>query len=803
MNKSFTVGLFILLMSVLVNCASSTPFQFTVGQGANNHWYEKIVGDQISWENAKSQAASSTYNSISGHLATITSQEENNFIKSMAGPTPSNLVYWIGGFQTLGITAPDGGWQWITDEPWVYTNWDLGEPNDYMGPESEDKLVVGTPGTWNDATPNGVVYGYIVEYEGLPFIEDITVKGPMGDANPVTTEEVTLKAIIKDVPGYEITKVSWSGDGIPANAEGKIYTYTPSRGSHGNKNIQATITYENTATGAIGQDSKNKEFKLFFIKNGDDDRNGNPNWFDYWNQLNVGNRHGISGVKYDKNLEPCGLYYPGTHYVTIGPKGAGTYIIVSSGTTINGIDLFTLVLAHECAHYNHWNMWFNGKTWPQPWSRAPDGDYDSDMIPNYYEDSGIDGIPKTSDQCEGDFTWNGAEKYNVVSPRTNHQDNIYKDDQEWLTYTETDNYNIGPHNQDWASPGKQTNPPESYSISNYQFQEAGLYGRSQTTPSASYQIVEDKWGKDYFIPLLSPPAKFNGIYSDNGIDTDSDKLYNYLEIEVGLDAVTAGSYSIGCGLEDSNGNTIWANNTVNLNTGTQTVKLNFDGLTIRQHRVNGPYSLVLLNLYNESETLVDYVDVAYNTSAYNYVEFQTPSEGLLSDNYADFGIDTDSDGLYEYLTVKVGLNVKTAGDYAIKGWLYDSNGTSIIMANNSTALGGGSQLVSLNFDGLTLCQHRNNGPYYLKDLILYDGDGKEIDYIIYAYTTSAYRYTDFQDSYLDWNPWNDPDSHDGESIALSELQTAIYDWRFGVTLPNGEKVDLTRLQELIYSWRFG
>jgi hypothetical protein len=32
---------------------------------------------------------------------------------------------------------------------------------------------------------------------------------------------------------------------------------------------------------------------------------------------------------------------------------------------------------------------------------------------------------------------------------------------------------------------------------------------------------------------------------------------------------------------------------------------------------------------------------------------------------------------------------------------------------------------------------------------------------------------------------------------LSELQAAIYDWRFGITLANGEKVDIIKLQALI------
>ncbi len=37
---------------------------------------------------------------------------------------------WYGGFQPPGVTPPNSGWEWVTGEPWDYTNWAPGEPND-------------------------------------------------------------------------------------------------------------------------------------------------------------------------------------------------------------------------------------------------------------------------------------------------------------------------------------------------------------------------------------------------------------------------------------------------------------------------------------------------------------------------------------------------------------------------------------------------------------------------------------------------------------------------------------------------
>ena len=64
-------------------------------------------------------------------------------------PTWYQLIdrYWLGGFQDLtspNYSEPSGGWTWVTGEPWSYTNWFPGEPNNTGG--GEDYL--GACRTW-------------------------------------------------------------------------------------------------------------------------------------------------------------------------------------------------------------------------------------------------------------------------------------------------------------------------------------------------------------------------------------------------------------------------------------------------------------------------------------------------------------------------------------------------------------------------------------------------------------------------------------------------------------------------------
>lgn len=68
---------------------------------------------------------------MSGHLATITSAAENQFVSSIG----DLRLYWLGGYQPPGSQEPAGGWTWITGEPFAFNNWDVTEPNNVDGVE--------------------------------------------------------------------------------------------------------------------------------------------------------------------------------------------------------------------------------------------------------------------------------------------------------------------------------------------------------------------------------------------------------------------------------------------------------------------------------------------------------------------------------------------------------------------------------------------------------------------------------------------------------------------------------------------
>ena len=94
----------------------------------------QIVAGSFTWSEAESDAVSR-----GGHLATFGTQAKWNTLVNECG---SRIVVdaWIGGYQPPGSPEPAGNWTWITGEPWIFSTWWPGEPNNQGG--IENSLVV-------------------------------------------------------------------------------------------------------------------------------------------------------------------------------------------------------------------------------------------------------------------------------------------------------------------------------------------------------------------------------------------------------------------------------------------------------------------------------------------------------------------------------------------------------------------------------------------------------------------------------------------------------------------------------------
>jgi hypothetical protein len=164
----------------------------------NGHYYQvKTWGGNTSVSSASSFASAQTFAGMSGYLATITTEAENDFIADYT--TAANA--WIGATDDTSYVNNvsdqryddrEGSWHWFTGpeagrEFWygesggstrngLFENWASGEPNneprnlfDSVGEDFAVTNFNGAIGFWNDALndANGV-NAAIIEYGGMP-----------------------------------------------------------------------------------------------------------------------------------------------------------------------------------------------------------------------------------------------------------------------------------------------------------------------------------------------------------------------------------------------------------------------------------------------------------------------------------------------------------------------------------------------------------------------------------------------------------------------------------------------------------
>jgi hypothetical protein len=173
---------FLLVSVVLLGISASThaaPVQWETVGGGNGHFYDVIlVPGGITWTDADAAARAL---GLGWHLATITSQEENDFVFSLASSNPAfwNLIGgngsgpWFGGFK---VGPRVGDYAWVTGEPFVFTNWGPREP--FGNGERIGLFGFGTliGPFWNDIGPDRLdVVSYLIE---TPFLEETLAVSP-------------------------------------------------------------------------------------------------------------------------------------------------------------------------------------------------------------------------------------------------------------------------------------------------------------------------------------------------------------------------------------------------------------------------------------------------------------------------------------------------------------------------------------------------------------------------------------------------------------------------------------------------
>jgi hypothetical protein len=592
----------------------------------------------------------------------------------------------------------------------------------------------------------------IVISSSAPVIGDITVRG-LGSLNqrPTTGFPVELSSEFTLPPGWSIKNCFWFGmwdPGYGNTSDHCRYQYNaiagdgPDYKTYGPKTAGLKVVF--SYAGVDISATRKVSYNVFFRRDGDDDGDGIPNWFEYWKDDGAVPELSTTTTPIEyKNLGTTSVRGEYNQYfdkIYLGPLAArffdfGTIAKTSycpgfTFTQSDGIDSIAMEIAHEARHkwsiYTQWDL--------DPSAGGWEGLLDSDYhIPT----------PYYWDYLPDDYE-TGLAKYKVDSCDLEHNKEpvyAYYGDNEWESMTYADGKKGVPAN-DWANPGKLAGGLLASMEKSASAQSAGTTQTLSGPPSTGILPLNPTL-------LYQEMAVLTGSYASSVLDTDGNGLSNSLKLNVGVNVLKAERYSITAWLQQSGSATpiAWATTAADLAVGTQTVDLFFDGVVLRNAGLNGPYQVSRLEMaIGDSELVADAVDNPHITGSYTASSFDVPQ--VVFNSFSVTGI-TGGGGLYDLLRIHLNVCAKTAATYTFSGELYGTN--ILAMAAKTQALPqGASQTVDLDFSGQSIYGNRQDGPYTLK-IHVQDAAGNLINFTTGA-ATSAYTYDQFQHGGTTFDP---------------------------------------------------
>ena len=260
-------------VAITVTDVNEVPQQTVSNFGT--HFYE-VVNQQVTWTEALNAAASRSYNGMTGHLVTITSEAENSFLTTLVQQKVTTGWNYNAVWIAASDVATEGQWKWMAGPEagtlfWngnltgsavngIYNNWyNLADENSGSGlvgsfsnptGSGSDFAMLDTsywsPGVWDDvfsstsatsnasspvASSDGVRNAYIIEYENLPPL--VTSGATASTAENVSTTTAVYTATATD-PDANTTLTYSIGGGdysILGGADGELFNINASTGA--------------------------------------------------------------------------------------------------------------------------------------------------------------------------------------------------------------------------------------------------------------------------------------------------------------------------------------------------------------------------------------------------------------------------------------------------------------------------------------------------------------------------------------------------------------------------------------------
>ena len=233
-------------VNLMFHACPSSVDESPTPQVYQGHTYY-FFSSPVTWYDAKAICEN-----MGGHLATITSADENAFVYSLA----NGSMAWLGATDI----NQEGKWEWVNGEPFSFSCWAENQPDNYQwndeGQENFLHFYWNGIGTWNDTAGFGE-YPFICEMDTAQYTITYDANGGTGTPGPQTKthgQPLTLSSTKPTRTGY--TFLGWAESATATSAQ-----YQP--GGQFTRDANATIY-------AVWQqiETPSTETLTFAVKNG-------------------------------------------------------------------------------------------------------------------------------------------------------------------------------------------------------------------------------------------------------------------------------------------------------------------------------------------------------------------------------------------------------------------------------------------------------------------------------------------------------------------------------------------------------
>ena len=289
---------------------------------------------------------------------------------------------------------------------------------------------------------------------------------------------------------------------------------------------------------------------------------------------------------------------------------------------------------------------------------------------------------------------------------------------------------------------------------------AGSFGVSAVATGSTPQTGTFTRGGGTQFLAVPPSALIAGTFTDAGVDTNGNSLFDLLRVSINLNIVSAGSYVTQVTLRAKGGAPIIASASSTLALGAAAVPVDFPALAFVTEGSGGPYAVERVEVTFVDPllgpVLADSGSDLGDTQAYTLTQFER-DQIVLTGVIEDQGFDDNGNGKFDRFRVRIGVDLLEDGFYSWSFKLARGSGEEITFGANSASFGGGgslapgAQLLEVEFDGLAIGQTGANGPFRVTDLLIEGPSGANLVRTEVG-QTGAYTSPQFEGGFVANNP---------------------------------------------------